>query len=162
MLILGIDPGSTVTGWGLVRMERGRYRFVDCGVVRTKASEPVADRLVVIHRGVAEVVAKYTPDEVAIEDIFHHKSSESAIRLGQARGVALLALAQAGHAVEAYNPMVVKRSVGASGKADKEAIARMVRMLLGVDLDVPPDATDALAIAITHAAHRRGVGRVAS
>lgn len=155
MRVLGVDPGSNVTGWGVVRLDRGRYHLVDCGVVRTRSADPMGTRLSAIYDGLREVVARVAPDEAAIEDIFHHRSGESAIRLGQARGVALLALAQAGFEAAAYNPMVVKRSVGASGKADKVAVARMVQMLLGVELDVPADATDALAIAITHAAHTR-------
>lgn len=155
MLVLGIDPGSTTTGFGLVTSVRGRYRYVEAGVVRTRADEPMGTRLLRIHDGLVEVLDRLRPDEVAIEQIFHHRSSESALRLGQARGVALLAAARCGHEVAAYNPMVVKQTVGASGRADKEAVARMVSVLLGTTLDLPADATDALAIAITHCAHGR-------
>jgi crossover junction endodeoxyribonuclease RuvC len=162
MLVLGIDPGSNSTGWGVVRLDRGRYTFVDAGCVRTRSEDPMAGRLVIIHTGVAEVLAKHRPDTVAIEEIFSHRSSESALRLGQARGVALLAAGQAGYEPVAYNPSVVKRSVGAHGRADKEGVAKMVKLLLGVDLDhLAADATDALAIAITHAAHSRTAGLVA-
>lgn len=158
MVILGIDPGSVAMGLGVVRLERGRYRLVDARVVRTRSEQPMAERLVALHAGVAAVITEHTPDAVAIEDIFHHKSSESALRLGQARGVAMLAAGQAGFEPVAYNTMVVKRTVGAHGKADKEGVARMVRLLLGAELDVGHDATDALAIAITHAAHSRTRG----
>lgn len=153
MRVFGIDPGSTATGFGVVVRERGRYRFVDAGVVRTTAAQPMGERLQRIHDGLVAALRRHSPDTVAIEAIFKHKSAESALRLGQARGVALLAAAVCGHEAVAYNAMTVKASVGAHGRADKAAVARVVRMLLG---DIPPlsaDATDALAIAITHAAH---------
>ncbi len=155
MLVFGIDPGSTATGYGVVRSTRGRFHFVDAGVVRTKSSEPMPVRLERIHAGVRAALEKHKPDEVAIEEIFRHKSSESALRLGQARGVALLAAGQLGYDPVGYNAMTVKRSVGAHGRADKNGVARMVGMLLGLKLDLPADATDALAIAITHCAHAR-------
>ncbi len=155
MLVLGIDPGSTVTGYGVVTSSRGRYHFVDAGVIKTNAKTPMGERLLAIHDGLVEVMQRHQPEQIAIEQIFSHRSSESALRLGQARGVALLASARCGHEATPYNPMVIKQTVGAHGKADKDAVARMVRVLLGVDLDLPADATDALAIAITHCAHSR-------
>lgn len=155
MLVLGIDPGSTATGYGLVRSARGRVHFVAAGVIRTTPSEGQAARLARIHAGLSAVLTEHQPDEVAIEEIFRHKSSESALRLGQARGVALLAAGQHGHEPAPYNTMTVKQTVGAHGRADKDAVARMVSMLLGSDLALPPDATDALAIAITHCRHAR-------
>lgn len=156
MRVLGIDPGSNVTGWGVVRMRRGRYQLVAAGCVRTKRSASLAERMVQIHDGLHGVFEAHTPDEVGIEAIFRHKSSESALRLGQARGVALLVAAQHGHDPASYNPMTVKRTIGAHGRATKDAVAKMVEMLLGRTLDLPADATDALAIAMTHCAHRRG------
>lgn len=155
MRILGIDPGSVALGLGVVESDRGRWHLVHADVVRTRSDEPMGIRLARLHEGVVRAIAATSPDAVAIEDIFHHKSSESALRLGQARGVALLAAAQAGHEAVAYNPMVVKRSIGAHGRADKEQVARVVGMLLGATLDLPADATDALAIALTHGAHLR-------
>lgn len=155
MRILGIDPGSVTTGFGAVELRRGRFHLVDAGVVRTRSDEPMGVRLRRIHDGLADAIARLAPDEVAIEAIFRHKSSESALRLGQARGVALLAAASHGFECTAYNPMTVKRSVGAHGGADKDALARVVGMLLGQSLDLPSDATDALAIAITHGQHAR-------
>jgi crossover junction endodeoxyribonuclease RuvC len=116
-------------------------------------------RLLAIYRGLLAALDAQEVDAVAIESIFRHKSSESALRLGQARGVALLAAAERGHAPFEYNTMTVKRSVGAHGKADKEAVARMVRMLLNAAsptlISGPADVTDALAIAITHCNHAR-------
>jgi len=115
----------------------------------------MGQRLQAIYTGLVEAIATHAPDEVAIESIFRYKSSESALRLGQARGVALLAAAQAGYEAFEYNPMTIKRTVGAHGKADKKAVAKMVEMLLGTKIKGPADMTDALAIAICHANHSR-------
>lgn len=163
MRVLGIDPGSTVTGYGIVEKRRGRVHLIASGCVRTNSKIEMGERLRVIHAGLAEIFATHDVDEVAIEAIFRHKSSTSALTLGQARGVALLAAAQAGHVAHAYNPMTVKRSVGAHGRADKHAIRRMVNMLLGEEVPGPLDASDAVAIAITHCAHSRAraLGRLA-
>lgn len=155
MRILGIDPGSVTTGLGVIVAERGGWKLVAASVVRTRSDEPMGVRLARLHEGVCAAIVEHRPDECAIEEIFRHRSSESALRLGQARGVALLACARHGHEAHGYNPSVVKRSVGASGRAEKDDVARMVGLLLGVRLDLPADATDALAIAITHGAHRR-------
>lgn len=155
MIVFGIDPGSTATGYGVVHAARGRVRLLDCGAIRTKASTPMPERLAAIYAGLVEALTRNVPDAVAIESIFRHKSSESALRLGQARGVALLAAAHRGFAPVEYNTMTVKRAIGAHGNADKEAIARVVTMLLGVKPDGPADVTDALAIAITHVYNAR-------
>ena len=155
MKVFGIDPGSVVTAYGVVTTHRGRIRYVDAGHIRTKSSQPMGERLLAIYSGLAEALEKHEPDSVAIEAIFQHRSSESALRLGQARGVALLAAAKFGYEAAEYNPMTVKRSVGAHGRADKKAVANVVRMLLGVEIKGPADLTDALAIAITHCAHAK-------
>lgn len=153
MVVFGIDPGSVVTGFGVVRLHRGRVHLVGAGCFRTKSSWPMGQRLHTIHEGLVAALNEHKPDEVAIEQIFRHKSSESALRLGQARGVALLAAAQCGFEAVPYNPMVIKKSLGAAG-ADKKGVAKMVQMLLGQQIEGPLDITDALAIAITHATHR--------
>ncbi|MED5369730.1 MAG: crossover junction endodeoxyribonuclease RuvC [Myxococcota bacterium] len=154
MLVLGIDPGSTVTGYGLVRRERGRYRLVHAGAVKTRSKDPIPQRLHEIHGELVAVIQAWSPDTVAIEAIFRHKSSESALRLGQARGVALLAAASAQRPIFEYNAMTVKKSVTGSGRADKKQIRRVVGMLTGADFSgLPDDAADAVAIAITHLAH---------
>lgn len=162
MLVLGIDPGSNTTGYGLVDRVRGRYALVGAGVVRTDAKAPVPQRLRTIYEGLSAVLERDRPAVVAIESIFHHKSSESALRLGQARGVALLACAVAGLEVFEYNAMTIKKSVSGDGRADKDQLARVVRMLLGpgVAEGLPADATDALAIAMTHLAHARHIDAV--
>lgn len=161
MVVFGIDPGSTVTGFGVVRSERGRLRLVDGGCIRTTPAEPMEQRLLRIHEGLLEALGRHAIDSVAIEAIFRHKSSESALRLGQARGVALLAAAQRGFQPVEYNAMTVKRTVGAHGRADKHAVGRVVRMLLGEVPDGPADVADALAIAITHLSHLRNRPAVA-
>lgn len=157
MVVFGIDPGSTVTAFGVVRSHRGRFVHVGSGFVRTHSKDPMGERLTRIYELLREALAEHKPDAVSIEAIFRHKSSESALRLGQARGVALLAASQAGHLAHEYNPMTIKRAVGAHGRADKDAVARMVTMLLGKQVGGPADVTDAIAIAITHCAHSRAV-----
>lgn len=155
MRVFGIDPGSTVTGFGVVDWHRGRMRLVDAGCIRTRPDEPTTVRLMRIHDGLLEALGRHTVDAVAIEAIFRHKSSESALRLGQARGVALLAVARAGHTPYEYNPSTIKSSVGAHGQADKAGVARMVGVILGALPEGPADVTDALAVAITHCHHHR-------
>lgn len=153
MLVLGIDPGSQRTGYGLVDRERGRYVLRAAGVVKTDTEDPIPERLNAIYEGLSAVIAAHKPEVVAIEAIFRHKSSESALRLGQARGVALLAAARAGLQVFEYNASTVKKSVTGSGKADKDMVGRMVGMLLGANIPLSADAADAVAIAMTHLAH---------
>ena len=155
MRVLGIDPGSTVTGFGIVESERGRLVHIHSGCIRTHSSTPMAERLTAIHAGLIAVLDEFRPEAVAIEAIFHHKSAESALRLGQARGVALLAAGQRGFSPTEYNNQTVKASVGAHGRADKDGVAKMVAMLLGTSFSGPADVTDALAIAITHCAFAR-------
>ncbi len=155
MLVLGIDPGPAVTGFGAVEKRRGRLYLVDAGFIRTSSKDPMAHRLAAIYDGLERAITEVRPDAVAIESIFKHKSAESALRLGHARGVALLAATRCGYEPAEYNPMTIKRTVGAHGRADKKAVARMVGMLLGSLPDGPADVTDALAIAITHHHHAR-------
>lgn len=155
MLVLGIDPGTRVTAWGVVRRQRGRLHYIDSGHVKTDPSTPMAERLRTIHAAVRAAIEAAEPDAVSVESIFRHRSSESALKLGHARGVVLLAAAECGFSPHEYNPSTVKRCVGASGRADKNAVARMVTMLLGVQIKGPKDLTDALAIAITHCNHAR-------
>lgn len=150
MLVLGIDPGSNATGWSLVSQVAGRYRLHDAGVIRAGKGEAMSVRLVRIHEGLLQVFSRMPPDQVAIEAIFKHRSAESAIRLGHARGVALLAAASFDLPIAEYNPMVVKQTVGGNGRSGKAEVARMVSRLVGIKDDLPSDAADATAIAITH------------
>ena len=153
MLVLGIDPGCGSTGYGLVDKIRGRYVLVAAGAIRTKSSEPMEQRLAAIYDGLVAQIQVHQPASVAIEAIFRHKSSESALKLGQARGVALLAASQANVPLFEYNAMTVKKSVTGSGRADKNQVSRVVKMLLGQEVPGPHDAVDAVAIAMTHHAH---------
>lgn len=155
MRVLGIDPGSRTTGWGIVTEERGRYVHVASGAVCAVEDAPLSDRVLVIHQGLVEVLRLHTPEVVAVEAIFHHKSVLSALKLGHARGVALLAAAQAGLPVVEYPPALVKQAVSGYGRADKDQVAHMVGLLLGVKVEGPADVTDALAVAITHLAQAR-------
>jgi crossover junction endodeoxyribonuclease RuvC len=151
-LVLGIDPGSNATGLAALRRERGRYVLEWAGVVRTRSEDPMPERLLAIHMGVGEALGRLRPQAVAIEAIFKHRSAESALRLGHARGVALLACAEAGLAVAEYNPMVIKQSIGGHGRAGKDEIKRLIARLLGLEQGLPSDASDAAAIAMTHLA----------
>ncbi len=150
--VLGVDPGSTATGWAVLERQRGRYLLVAHGVIRTSADDPIPQRLCRIHAGLQAVLIEHRPALAAIEIIFQHRSSESALRLGQARGVALLALGQAGLDVGEYNPMTVKKSVAGHGGAGKPEVQRVVQRLLGLPQPLAADAADAVAIAITHLA----------
>lgn len=160
MLVLGIDPGSNATGWALLTQVQGRYQLHDAGVIRTRSTDPMAERLMIIHDGLLGVLARMPPDHVAIEAIFKHRSAESALRLGHARGVALLAAAQHGLPISEYNPMTVKQTVGGHGRSGKQEISFMVQRLVGSTAPLPADAADAAAIAITHLTRSRFEGRL--
>ncbi len=151
--VLGIDPGSRTTGWGVVERVGGRLRAVGAGVVRSRPDDPMPQRLFTIFAGLSAVVAAHEPTEAAMEEIFSHRSAASALVLGQARGVALLSVA--GMPLHTYNASTIKKTVTGSGKAEKEQVARMVRTLLGLEGEAPADQTDALAIALTHLVHQR-------
>jgi crossover junction endodeoxyribonuclease RuvC len=148
--ILGIDPA----GYGVVDAAGRVLRCVECGVVAAAAELPLARRLAEILTGLLEVVAEHKPDVAAVEDIFHARNARSALALGQARGVALAAAAMAGVPVVAYPPALVKQAVTGRGRASKEQVGRMVRMLVGLKREPRADAADALAVAIAHA-HRQ-------
>lgn len=148
--VLGLDPGSVRTGWGVVEWQGQRPRGVAAGVIRVKETAPIAERLDHIHRGVCAVLEEFKPDAVAIEDIFFARYPQAALVLGHARGVAMLAAAQRSLAVSAYPPAVVKRAIVGSGRADKQQVAQLVGALLQLGELPSVDATDALAVAIAH------------
>lgn len=151
MIVLGVDPGSIRTGWGVIERRGPRLHFIAAGTIETGRGDAVADRLCEIHSELAAVIARHAPVEMAVEDVFYAKFARSVIKLGQARGIALLAGAQAGLPIAEYAPALVKRSVAGRGQADKQQVARIVGALLGLRELPNVDATDALAIAITHA-----------
>lgn len=150
MIVIGVDPGTLHTGWGVVRREGSRLQHVDAGVIRPKRDAPLDQRLLAIYEQLTALVERHAPSCMAVEDVFS-KHARSALTLGQARGVVLLVGARAALPVSAYPPALVKRSIAGNGQAPKDQLARIVGAILGVR-DLPAaDATDALAIAITHA-----------
>ena len=151
MKIFGIDPGSERTGYGCVEHVSSRHHLVICGVVAAPASATFPERLKHIHSVLAALLAECRPDCVAVESIFHAKNVRSALKLGHARGVALLAASEAGLAVVEYAPAEIKRAVVGYGRAEKTQIQHMVKLLLGLDeTPKPHDVADALAVAICH------------
>jgi crossover junction endodeoxyribonuclease RuvC len=152
MRVIGIDPGTRHCGYGVVESRSGsRLVWVSHGVLSPKATASLEDRLSFIFDGLTKVIAETKPTTCGVEEVFFAANVRSALVLGHARGVALLAAAQAGLAVSAYPPAVVKQSVVGFGRAEKQQVAKMVSMLLGIQAIDEADASDALAIAITHA-----------
>ncbi len=154
--IIGIDPGLRNTGWGVIEAEGSRLSYVADGSVHSDADAPLATRLLQIHQQLADILAQFLPDEAAIEETFVNKDARATLKLGQARGAAMLAPALAGIPVAEYAPNVVKKSVVGAGHAEKDQVKHMVRVLLPRAEMKSADSTDALAIAICHA-HHRGV-----
>lgn len=150
MRILGLDPGSRICGYGVVDQRGGELAYVECGVLTAPEERPMEERLGEIARGLREVIDELGPHVVAIEDVFSHQNVRSALALAQARGMALAVVGLAGLAVASYPPASVKKAVSGSGRADKDQIARMVQTLIGLRSLPRADATDALAVAITH------------
>lgn len=152
MLVLGIDPGTAITGYGLVREHPdGRLQAVEYGVIRTAARLEMPQRLLEIHRRVTALIQLHRPTQAAVELLFFQKNVTTAMTVGQARGVVLLACAQAGLPVAEYTPMVIKEAVAGYGGADKRQVQQMMRALLGLEaVPQPDDAADALAVAICH------------
>ena len=155
--ILGIDPGLRRTGWGVVDVAGNRLIFVACGSVETNERDEVAARLVAIHRGLARVLTEHRPQEAAVEATFVNKNAAATLKLGQARGVALLAPAQAGVSVAEYAPNLVKKTIVGAGHGDKAQVRTMIGVLLPKADPASDDAADALAVAVTHAHHRQSV-----
>jgi crossover junction endodeoxyribonuclease RuvC len=152
--ILGIDPGLRRTGWGVIESDGNRLIFVGCGSIDAKETLSLAERLVIIHEGLSRVLNEFTPIEAAVEQTFVNKDGAATLKLGQARGVAMLAPALFGISVAEYAPNQVKKTVVGAGHADKTQIRVMLGILLPKADPKSADAADALAIAITHAHHR--------
>ena len=155
--ILGIDPGLRRTGWGLVAADGNRLAFVACGSVQTDGEAALALRLVAIHEGLRRVVAEFRPHEAAVEATFVNRDATATLKLGQARGIALLVPAQAGLSVAEYAPNLVKKTIVGAGHGQKAQIRMMIGVLLPKADPASEDAADALAIAVTHAHHRTSV-----
>lgn len=152
MLVLGIDPGTATTGYGLVRENpEGGYEVVDYGVILTPANAPQDKRLLMLHDRLEQIILLHHPENGAVEKLFFSRNVTTAIAVGQARGVALLAMAQHNMEVAEYTPMEVKQAISGYGGADKHQVQVMVQAVLGLEsLPKPDDAADALAIAICH------------
>ncbi|MFO8073855.1 MAG: crossover junction endodeoxyribonuclease RuvC [Polyangia bacterium] len=150
MIAVGIDPGSIRTGYGILRKDGSRLRRIASGTIRLGEKRPLAERLVRLHGALEEILTAHGPDEAAVEDLFFAKHAMSALKLGHARGVVLLSLAQRGLPVSSYAPALVKRSVVGTGRAAKDQIRRVVQAILGLNELPAEDEADALAIAICH------------
>jgi crossover junction endodeoxyribonuclease RuvC len=163
--IIGIDPGLRRTGWGVIEADGNRLIYVACGSVEPPNDLPLSSRLLAIHEGLAAVLSNHQPTEAAVEQTFVNKDGVATLKLGQARGVAMLAPAMFGISVAEYAPNQVKKTVVGAGHAEKAQIAMMLKILLPKAEPPSADAADALAIAITHAHHRQSAAlrlRVAS
>jgi len=148
--VLGIDPGSRKTGWGVAERGRGRLRGVAAGVIRLKPKSPLADRLEVVYDTLEALIEEHHPAALAVEDVFYAKYPNAAIKLGHVRGVVLLLAAKRGLMLAEYPPALVKRTVAGKGAADKGQLGRVVGAMLGFDEPLAEDASDALAVAVTH------------
>lgn len=161
MRVLGIDPGLRNLGWGVIEAKGSRLSHVANGIIHSEGDD-LAARLLSLYRALARIVKEHNPEAAAVEQTFVNRDGAATLKLGQARGIALLVPAQAGIAVGEYAPNAVKKAVVGVGHADKTQVAHMVRhQLPGVDL-AGPDAADALAVAICHAHHLQSAGRLAA
>ena len=151
MIILGIDPGYAITGYGVVSYEKNHFTVMDYGAITTKAHTPFEQRLLTLHQQMDALMERHHPDVMAIEELFFERNTTTAIGTAQARGVEILAAAEANVPVYEYTPMQIKQAVTGYGKADKKQIQQMVKLLLKLDeIPKPDDAADAIACAITH------------
>ena len=155
--ILGIDPGLRRTGWGVVEIAGNRLGFIGCGSVTSNDRDDMATRLLAIHDGLTRILDEFQPDEAAVEATFVNKDAQATLKLGQARGIAMVVPAKAGVPVAEYAPNVVKKSIVGAGHGDKVQVRMMIGVLLPKADPATHDAADALAIAVTHAHHRQSV-----
>ncbi|NOQ45911.1 MAG: crossover junction endodeoxyribonuclease RuvC [Desulfobulbaceae bacterium] len=160
MRIFGIDPGSRVTGYGVIDKQGPELGFITCGTIRTGQEENFSRRLLIIFEGLSKVIDRHCPDVAAIEDVFVSQNPRSALKLGQARGAAVVAAMQRNLKVYDYTPRLVKQTVAGYGQADKAQVQHMVRILLELNSSPSSDASDALAVAICHAHHKNNVSGV--
>ena len=157
-IILGVDPGLASTGWGVIDAEAGSLKYVSHGVIRTDSTTPTGRRLLTLHRELSEICRRWRPVSAAIESLYFAKNITSAIPVAQARGVVMLLLEEGEIEAEEYPPQAIKQALVGHGRATKEQVQELVRLLLGLqELPKPDHAADALAAAITH--HHTGMGR---
>ena len=150
MLVLGVDPGSRVTGYGLVEKKNNRLSFIRAGSIRLPENKPFYERIHIIFQSMVELIDQVRPGEMAIEDVFFAKNVKSSMKLGHARGAALIAAVHCGVKVFEYSPLEIKKSVVGYGRASKEQVRSMVQVLLKLKNKFDPDISDALATAICH------------
>ena len=151
MRVFGVDPGSLRTGYGCIDTDGSRHRLVACGAITTPAGATFPEKLLAIHRALGQLLRKHKPDCVVVENVFHAANVRSALKLGHARGVALLSAVAGGYPVIEYTPAEIKLAVVGYGRAEKHQVGEMVRLLLGLsEVPEPHDASDALAVAICH------------
>jgi crossover junction endodeoxyribonuclease RuvC len=152
MITLGIDPGTAITGFGIINEQQdGCLKVLDFGVIRTSADSPQADRLVYLYKRMKELILLHHPEMGAVEKLFFERNVRTALNVGQARGVALLAMAESNLQIGEYTPLEVKQAVAGYGGADKNQVQQMVKIILGLEtIPHPDDAADALAVAICH------------
>ncbi len=159
MRILGIDPGLQKTGWGIIESEGHNLSFIACGLIKTTASKTLPERLRQIDEGMCTVIEKFNPDEAGIEETFVNNNAASSLKLGAARGVAMVVPARHGLMVGEYPANLVKKSVVGAGKASKDQVGMMIRVLLPACGDIGEDEADALAVAICHTHHAESTRR---
>ena len=160
-IILGIDPGSTITGFGVISTTGSHHTYLGCGCIKT-LGDCMAERLHQIYTGLGEVIRTYQPDESSIEQVFMNKNANSALKLGQARGAALVALAGQGLSIAEYTPRRIKQAIVGYGDAEKQQVQHMIKIILNLSKKPQADAADALAIAVCHANSRGLNARLAS
>ena len=152
MIILGIDPGLALMGYGVISSKNDKIWLLECGTITTKADTPFPRRLAIIHKNIEELIEKYQPDCIAFEELFSGKNVKTVIQVAQARGAAMAAAFGTGAELFEYTPMQIKQAVVGYGRAEKKQVQEMVRVLLGLDMIIrPDDAADAVACAICHA-----------
>jgi len=152
MIILGIDPGFAIVGVGIIEYKGNKFNVLDYFALTTKAHTPIEERLKIIYEGIKETIDRYNPDFIAVEELFFNNNAKTAIQVGQARGVILLAGVNAGVPIYEYTPLQVKQSVVGYGRADKTQVQQMIKAILNLNkVPKPDDVADALAIAVCHA-----------
>ena len=154
MRILGIDPGYAIMGYGVLDYKGNKFTPIKYGSITTEAHTPNEERLKILYEELTAIIKEYQPDECAIEELFYNTNATTAIMVGEARGMALLACAQAGIRIAEYTPLEIKSALTGYGKADKKQVQTMVKMILGLqEVPKPDDTADAIAAAICHAHH---------
>ena len=151
MIVIGIDPGTARTGYGIVRRQGSKLFRLGSGEIKTGAKDTTEQKLLVIHNNLEEILTTYAPTSAAVEDVFFAKNARSALKLGQARGAILLTLARRNLSVASYPPALVKRAIVGAGRADKDQVRKVVQAILSLPQPPPQDEADALAVAICHA-----------